>query len=64
MVKRSALTSTNTGVAPAYRMGHAVAMKLMETVTTSSPGPTFRQPSARCSALVPLLTAMQWGTWQ
>ena len=50
--------STNTGVAPVYRTAATVAMNVKGTVITSSLGPTPAASSARCSALVPELTAM------
>jgi hypothetical protein len=49
--------STNTGVAPAYWIAAAVATNVNGTVTTSSPAPMPAASSARCSALVPELTA-------
>ncbi len=42
-------------------MADTVAMKVNGTVMTSSPGPTPAASSARCSALVPLLTPMPCG---
>src|SRR5262245_26362808 len=52
-------TSTYTGTAPQYVMAHDVAMNVMGTVITSSPGPTPAASSARCRADVPELTATQ-----
>src|SRR5262245_57668718 len=52
-------TSTYTGTAPQYVMAHDVAMNVMGTVITSSPGPTPAAKSARCRADVPELTATQ-----
>jgi hypothetical protein len=49
-------TSTKTGRAPAYSIAETVATNVKGTVMTSSPGPTPRASSARCSALVPELT--------
>ncbi len=49
--------SANTGVAPQYRTAAAVAAKVKEGTTTSSPGPTPAARYARCSAAVQLFTA-------
>ncbi len=40
MVKEASSTSTKTGRAPFSRIASPVAMKVLATVTTSSPGPT------------------------
>jgi hypothetical protein len=48
--------STSTGRAFAYSMAATVATKVNGTVMTSSPGRTPEASSARCRALVPLLT--------
>ena len=48
----STSTSANTGRAPTYRGALAVAMNDRDGTTTSSPGPTPRAWSARCSAVV------------
>ena len=56
MVKVSGSTSTNTGRAPFRRMASPVAMKVLETVTTSSSGPTPNAFRARVRASVPLAT--------
>ena len=57
MVSVSASTSTNTGVAPQYRMPHTVPTKVLATVITSSPGPTSAARNAMCMADVPELQA-------
>ena len=52
--------STKTGRAPQWRIALAVAMNEWLAVITSSPGPTPTASSARCSAVVQLLTAQAW----
>src|SRR4051812_33013922 len=59
MVYVAGSTSTYTGVAPQYEMAHDVAMNVIGTVMTSSPGPTPAARRARCRADVPELTATQ-----
>ena len=49
--------STNTGVAPRYRIGFTLATNVRVLTRTSSPGPTPTSRSARCRAAVPELTA-------
>jgi hypothetical protein len=44
------------------RTALATAMKVNEGTMTSSPGPMLSARIARCSAAVPELTAMAWGT--
>src|SRR5437870_10023075 len=51
--------STNTGFAPTYEIAQLVATNVNGVVITSSPGPTLSSSIARCSAEVPVLTAMQ-----
>ena len=51
--------SANTGVAPVIATALAVAAKVKDGTTTSSPGPMPAASSPRCSALVPELTATQ-----
>src|SRR5437870_6612389 len=51
--------STKSGCAPAWEMASAVAMKVLGTVTTMSPGATPAAISANRSASVPLPTPMQ-----
>src|ERR1700687_4231270 len=48
-------TSTNTGVAPWYKMQLAVAQKVMGVVIASSPGPSPAANAAPCNAAVPEL---------
>ena len=55
-------TSTKTGVAPVYLIADTVAMKVMETVMTSSPALMPAASKATCRALVPVLTATAWRT--
>ena len=62
MLHVSGSMSTNTGVAPRWRMDSAVAMKVYGVVTTSSPGPTPAASSARDRAVVPLLQPTAWAT--
>ena len=50
-------TSAKTGVAPHCQTELAVAMNESDGTMTSSPGPTPRAYSARCSAVVQLLVA-------
>src|SRR5690349_22306162 len=50
------LMSTNTGLAPTYKMQFAEATKLNGEVITSSPAPTPRAIRHKCKAAVPLLT--------
>ena len=59
IVQVTGSTSTKTGLAPQYRMAAVVATNVIDTVMTSSPGPTSAASSARCNAEVPLLTARQ-----
>ena len=54
--------STNTGVAPAYRIDDTVALKVWPTVMTSSPGSRSIPAKMHISATVPLLTAIAWRT--
>ena len=56
IVNEASSTSTNTGRAPFSRIASPVAMKVLATVTTSSPGPTPYARRARASASVPLAT--------
>ena len=51
--------SANTGVAPTCRIVFAVEANVSGVVITSSPGPIPCVSSARCSAAVQELTAMQ-----
>ena len=46
-------TSTNRGLAPAWTIASAEAVKVWATVATSSPGPTPRAARARWMAAVP-----------
>ena len=62
MVKVGSSTSTKTGRAPEKRIVLALAMKVNETVSTSSPGPMPLARRARCSAVVPELVATACGT--
>ena len=55
MQKSSARMSTKTGVAPTRRMTLTVALKLKETVMTSSPGPMPRPWRTASWATVPLV---------
>ena len=55
MQKSSSRTSTKTGVAPARRITLTVALKLNETVMTSSPGPMPSACRTASWATVPLL---------
>ncbi len=55
MQKSSSRMSTKTGVAPARRMTLTVALKLNETVMTSSPGPIPSAWRTASWATVPLL---------
>src|SRR5690606_6407113 len=48
---------TRTGRAPVMSIAAALATRVKGTVMTSSPGPTPAASNARCSALVPVLTA-------
>ena len=48
--------STNTGTAPSKSRTLDEATKLKGVVITSSPGPSPSARTARCKALVPLLT--------
>ena len=50
-------TSANTGRAPTYTTAFEVAMKENDGTTTSSPRSTPATTSARCSAVVQLVTA-------
>ena len=52
--------STNTGVAPVYEIDITVAMNVIDTVITSSPCPIPRASKARCNALVPVFTPVQY----
>jgi hypothetical protein len=61
MLNVSRSTSTNTGIAPQYRIALAVAMNEWLTVTTSSPGAIPSAVSARWSAVVQLDTAHACG---
>ena len=54
--------STNTGVAPVYRIEETVALNVCPTVMTSSPGPSPSPVKMHISATVPLLTAIAWRT--
>src|SRR5215470_2010510 len=63
-IRYSALTSTNTGVAPVITMAPAVATKLLGTVITSSPAPTPRAFRAKNSASVPELRPTAWAAPQ
>ena len=56
MVAVRSSTSTKTGVAPQNDIASAVAMKVLGTVMTSSPGPTPSASSAIQRASVPLPT--------
>ena len=58
MLKSSSRMSTKTGVAPARRITLTVALKLNETVMTSSPGPIPRPCRTASWATVPLLIKM------
>ena len=55
MQKSSSRTSTRTGVAPTRRIALTVALKLNETVITSSPGPIPSAWRIASRATVPLL---------
>jgi len=57
----SGSTSANTGVAPACTTAAAVAVKVMAGTTTSSPEPTPRATSAKCSAAVHEFSASACG---
>ena len=57
IVNVSGSMSTKTGRAPTWTIELTVALKVNETVMTSSPGPMPRPSSARCSAVVPELVA-------
>ena len=58
MLRSSSFTSTKTGVAPAWTITFAVAGHVIGVVITSSPGPTPSASSDRCSAAVPLESAI------
>ena len=64
MQKSSSRMSTRTGVAPARRITLTVALKLNETVMTSSPGPMPSACSTASWATVPLLIRTAWRTPQ
>ena len=55
MQKSSARMSTRTGVAPTRRIALTVALKLNETVITSSPGPIPSAWRIASRATVPLV---------
>lgn len=52
----SASMSTNTGLAPVATMAETVAVTVLATVTTLSPGPMPAASSASSMASVPLAT--------
>ena len=52
--------STKIGVAPTWDMASVVAMKVLGTVTTASPGPTPAAMRAKRRASVPEPTPMQY----
>ena len=52
--------STKIGVAPTWEMASVVAIKVLGTVMTSSPGPTPVAMRAKRRASVPELTPMQY----
>ncbi len=58
----SGVTSAKTGRAPRYTTGLAEPMKVWAGTMTSSPGPTSRTCSARCTAAVPVDTATACST--
>jgi hypothetical protein len=64
MVKVAGSTSTKTGRAPFSKIASPVAMNVLATVTTSSPGPTPKASRARVRASVPLATPQACATPQ
>src|SRR5918992_1486109 len=62
MLRSESRTSTNTGAAPQWTTTFAVAGQVIGLVITSSPGPTPRATSDRCSAAVPEDTASTCST--
>jgi hypothetical protein len=55
-------TSMNSGTAPHCAIAAAVAIKVIGTVITPSPGPMPNAIRARRSASVPLPTPTTWST--
>ena len=62
MLKVSASTSTNTGVAPSKETISAEAKKVKSGTNTASPGPMPHTFSANDKASVPLAQVTQWLT--
>ena len=62
MFHESAEESTKIGRAPREQTGEAVATKVNDGTSTSSPGPTPSSNRARWRAAVPLERATAWST--